>query len=130
MGYRSDVMALIYADVADQDVSRERYAQLKVLMATTFKDVSEAFGAHIKWMDGPSVWKFELEDVKWYPSYADVQLFENLMAAFRGGDDDGIEGYCTELIRVGEESDDVESQYTGDHIEYHLQVRREIVCNI
>ena len=130
MGYRSDVMALIYADVADQDVSRSRYAQLKLLMATTFKEVSDSFGRGMTWMDGPSVLKFEFNDIKWYESYPDVIAFEWMLAEFANADEDGIEGYCTEFIRVGEEANDVEQRHSGDHNEYHLCVRRTIDCNV
>jgi len=126
MGYRSQVMALIYPERGNDDMVA-KYEQLKVLMATTFKDVTdEYFGSCMEWMDADRVLKFTMDDVKWYPSYKDVQAFETMLYEF-GGD---IPGYCTEFIRIGEETDDVECQYTGDNNEYYLQVRREIDCNV
>jgi len=126
MGYRSQVMALIYPERGNDDMVA-KYEQLKVLMATTFKDVTdEYFGSCMEWMDADRVLKFTMDDVKWYPSYKDVQAFETMLDEF--GDD--IPGYCTEFVRIGEETDDVECRSTGDNNEYYLQVRREIDCNV
>lgn len=120
-------MVLIYPDVEKMEDEQPLYDQLKVLMATTFKAVSDEFGdPYMKWQDNDRVLKFSLEDVKWYPDYPDVQMFENMLIAFDGE----IEGYCTEFVRIGEESDDVEDRYTGDNRQYYLHVRREIDCNI
>lgn len=126
MGYRSNLMVLIYPEPGDDKSAK--YEQLKVLMATTFKDVSDEFGdPYMTWLDDEWVLKFELNDVKWYPSYPDVQMFETMLSAFEG---DGIDGYCTEFVRIGEETGDIEERCTGDNNEYHLSVRREIDCNV
>jgi len=132
MGYRSNVMALIYPDacVSEEQVL-EKYEQLKVLMATTFKAVVDEFGdPHMTWMHKDHALMFSLEDVKWYPSYPDVQMFEQMMEAFNADSSDDVPGYCTEFVRVGEESDDVEERHTGDNNQYYLSVRRSIDCNI
>jgi hypothetical protein len=127
MGYRSDVMAIIYPEAQVECGEKAAYEQLKVLMATTFKDViNPHFAENATWMDNEHVLKFNLPDVKWYPSYADVQMFEAMLSAF--GDD--IPGYCTEFVRVGEEDDDTESRRTGEDNQYYLNVRRSIDCNI
>jgi hypothetical protein len=127
MGYRSDVMALIYPDWHNEEDEREKYEQLKVLMATTFKAVSDEFGdPYMVWMDKDCVLQFTLEGVKWYPSYPDVKMFDQMMAAFL----DDIEGYCTEFVRIGEDSDDTEERHTGDNNQYYLRVRRSIDCNV
>lgn len=127
MGYRSDVLVLIYPDAETKAQAQEKYGQLKVLMATTFKAVSDEFGdPYMVWMDNDCVLKFELESVKWYPSYPDVQMFEAMLGELR----DEIEGYCTEFVRIGEESDDTEERHTGENNQYYLQVRRSIDCNV
>ena len=126
MGYRSHVMALIYPERGSDDQAA-KYEQLKVLMGTTFKDVvDEAFGSCMTWHDDKQVLKFDIQDVKWYSGYGDVQAFETMLEEF--GDE--IPGYCTEFVRIGDESDDIEMRPTGDNNEYYLQVRREIDCNI
>jgi hypothetical protein len=119
-------MALIYPERGSDDMVA-KYEQLKLLIATTFKDVvDEHFVSCMEWMDADRVLKFTMDDVKWYPSYADVQAFETMLEEF--GDD--IPGYCTEFVRIGEESDDIEQRQTGNNNEYYLQVRRSIDCNV
>jgi hypothetical protein len=133
MGYRSDLVVLIYPDTDIENVegAAPKYEQLKLLMGTTFKHIVENFGdPYMTWIDESHVLKFKLDGVKWYPSYADVQMFEKMLAVFNGDDEAGIEGYCTEFIRIGEESGDVEQRSSGDNCEYHLQVRSEIDCNV
>jgi hypothetical protein len=126
-------MVLIYPDVDKVEDEAPKYEQLKLLMATTFKHLGEEFfGSCMTWMDSDHVLKFTLEDVKWYPSYSDVQMFEKMLATFKGSgdDDEDITGYCTEFVRIGEESDDVEEVHTGHNNHYYLSVRREIDCNV
>jgi hypothetical protein len=132
MGYRSNLMVLIYPDIQNPSEEQPLYDQLKVLMSTVFKGVSEEFEGYMTWLDSEHVLKFELEDVKWYPSYSDVQMFEKMLAAFKGSgdDDEDIKGYCTEFVRVGEDNDDVEEVHTGHNNHYYLQVRRTIDCNV
>lgn len=132
MGYRSNLMVLVYPDACSSEEEQEaKYDQLKVLMSTVFKGVSEEFEGYMTWMDSDCVLKFELEDVKWYPSYPDVRMFEDMLRAFKGYDDtEDIKGYCTEFVRIGEDSNDVEEVHTGDNNHYYLQVRRTIDCNV
>jgi hypothetical protein len=133
MGYRSNLMVLIYPDVDKVEDEEAKYQQLKLLMGTTFKDVVEEFGdPYMTWIDSDRVLKFEINDAKWYPNYKDVQMFEKMLAAFKGSGDDAedIKGYCTEFVRIGEESDDTEESHTGDNNNYYLQVRRTIDCNV
>jgi hypothetical protein len=102
-------------------------------MGTTFKQITEEyFGACMTWLDSDHVLKFEINDVKWYPSYSDVQMFEAMLGTFKGSGDDAedIKGYCTEFVRIGEESDDVDEVHTGHNNHYYLSVRREIDCNV
>jgi hypothetical protein len=131
MGYRSNLMVLIYPDVETAADAPAKYEQLKLLMGTTFKHVvEEYFGSCMTWMDSDHVLKFDIKDVKWYPSYPDVQMFEKMLSAFSGDDEVGIEGYCTEFVRIGEESGDVEERSWGLNNNYYLSVRREIDCNV
>lgn len=129
MGYRSCVMALIYPDEDHAEAMQPVYGQLKVLMNTTFKQVIEAWGEP-KWHDDQCAMHFSFDDVKWYESYPDVQLFEDMRRKFNGDSDDGIPGYCVEFIRVGEDNDDVVEEHTGENNQYMLAVRREIDCNL
>lgn len=130
MGYRSNVMAVIYPDTADHTTDAEPYEALKTIMNTTFKDVMDAFGGDAHWNDRSKCLVFKIDDVKWYESYPDVQRFKAMMDTFHdGGHDDEIVGYCTEFVRIGEDYDDVEIEQTGDHVVHFLSVRREIECD-
>jgi len=121
-------MVLIYPDVPTLDGEQEKYDQLKVLMGTTFKHVTDEFGdPYMTWQDKDRVLKFDIPDVKWYPSYKDVQMFEAMLSAFANEE---IEGYCTEFVRTGEESDDIEERSSGENRQYFLSVRTSIDCNV
>ena len=127
MGYRSNLLVLIYPDIKNPSEEQPLYDQLKVLMATTFKDVSDYWkDPYIKWRDEDHVLMFDIPDVKWYPSYPEVQQFEAMFSAFR----DDLEGYCTEFVRIGEESDDTDEIHSGENNQYYLSVRRSIDCNL
>lgn len=133
MGYRSDVVALIYPEPQPPDSlgEQELYEQLKLLMATQFKDVVEmGFGENMTWHDDTRVLKFDIQSVKWYDSYSDVKAFTEMLASFKGYDDADIKGYCTEFVRIGEDYDDVEIDRTGDNGHYYLSVNREVVCDV
>jgi len=122
-------MALIYPDVAavHDTPGKVLYEQLKTIMATTFKAVSDEFGdPYMVWLDREYVLRFDIPDVKWYPSYPDVQMFEEMLSAFEGD----IRGYCTEMVRVGEDSNDIDTRYTGEDCQHYLSVRTSIDCNI
>lgn len=128
MGYRSDLMVLIYPDVEKLEDYQPRYDQLKVLMGTTFKHVVDEFGdPYMTWMDADHVLKFDLPNVKWYPSYSDVKMFHEMLNAFQCEE---IGGYCTEFVRIGEESDDVAETRSGENNQYYLNIRRSIDCNV
>jgi hypothetical protein len=120
-------MVLIYPDMPTINGEQEKYDQLKVLMATTFKQVIDEFGdPYMTWQDKDRVLKFDIADVKWYPDYPDVKMFESMLSAFDGE----IEGYCTEFVRTGEEADDIEERSSGENRQYFLSVRTSIDCNV
>ena len=124
MGYRSDVMALVYPSASSTPSSRgDLYEQLKTLMNTTFKDVMDEWGADSEWVDRAMVLKFTISDVKWYPGYSSVELFTNFMS------DAQDLGYQTEFVRIGEETEDVEQIFSADAT-YHLRVVRSIESEV
>lgn len=124
MGYRSDIVALIYPDA--DGVKPGDYEALKTLMNTAFKEVADTFYEDMEWHDKMKCLKFMMNDVKWYDSYPDVQAFNNMMEFFR----DEEHGYCTEFVRIGEDYDDVETTQTGGMLLYLLSVRRSIESDI
>ena len=121
MGYRSEVAVVIYGDKRDQ----EKYEALKTLMNTAFKDVYTEFEANAMWHDRKGVLEFRMHDVKWYDSYSDVIAFNAML-----GEIEGLGGYTSEFLRVGEDADDIESVCRGEDVEYILGVSRTIEVNL
>ena len=115
MGYRSDVAVVIYGDARDP----EKYELLKTLMNVTFKEVLTEFDA--EWHDTKHVLEFEMDNVKWYNGYPDVDRFMAMLHEI--GD---IEGFNYEFLRVGEEANDIVAQEGGACVEYILSVTRSI----
>lgn len=126
MGYRSSVTVAIYPDDRDQ----EKYATLKVLMGTTFKDAIAPFDEGCNWYDNKGVLVIEIGDVKWYDSFPDVQAFHQMLEDLTKGADGGIEGYNYEMIRLGEDDNDIDHSIGGEYTEGLLYVNREVVLGI
>jgi hypothetical protein len=121
MGYRSDVQALIYPLSGDQNLLE--YNKLKLLMNTTFKDVFEAWSDdYFSWDDKHRVLKFSANSIKWYDSYPDVAKFIKFLADVRDLE------YEYEFMRIGEDTDDIESDGTGDSSNY-MYIQRTIEVN-
>jgi hypothetical protein len=131
MGYRSHVKALVYPDAPEDPMSNpqfkeyntEKYEALKVLLKTTFGHLmADAYFDEtcFEFDDRREHLVFTADDVKWYDGYEDVQAFHRFLL-------DVTElGYCTEFVRVGEETDDIQQDSTGNDIEYLLNVSRSI----
>jgi hypothetical protein len=122
MGYRSDVVCIIYPN--GEGVNKEeKYALLKTLMATTFKDVSEVWGSKMEWLDADCMLEFDIPDVKWYGEWVDVKAFEEMRERIEAEEFDGI---AVEFIRVGEDSDDIDQHHSMD-CDYYLCTETTIV---
>lgn len=131
MGYRSQVKALIYPDAPEDPMSNpqfkeyntEKYGALKLLMKTTFGHLmADTYfdETYFEFDDRREHLVFTAEDVKWYDGYEDVAAFHKFLH-------DVTElGYCTEFTRIGEETDDIQQDTTGNNNEYRLSVQRFI----
>jgi len=67
------------------------------------------------------IW-FEGDDVKWYDSYSDVQSWMALLRVAQGylggnGPLNDEQLFSTAFIRIGEEDNDIETDYTSDGYE-------------
>jgi len=132
MGYRSQVTAVIYpgepTDPMGPDAYKEyetrMYEALRFLMGTKYAQLMEMqwgwFGSLARWDDREKRLVFEMHDVKWYESYEDVKAFDAMLVEVTEL------GYCSEFVRVGEESDDIENRYEGEGVRYILNVQRTI----
>jgi len=121
MGYRSDVVALLYTN------KPEHVPLLKLWLTANFP--MKEFEDSIKWFDRGIILKEE--DVKWYADYPDVQEFVKATRKF-------VEEFCEakgafdgayEFMRVGESDDDIESDCCGDY-DYLLSLERKINIDI
>ena len=123
MGYRSDVKALVYPNTGTEEQVEAQYAMLKTLMNTTFAKIMEDEGAYLTFNDHAMRLEFAVEDVKWYPSYPDVQQFERFL------EDVAELGYSYEFMRIGEEDEDVERKTGGKDPQYEISLHRTIEFN-
>jgi len=117
MGYRSDVTALVYPASGAENLLN--YDKLKLLMNTTFKDFYDYWSEYFEWDDKHRALKFEIDSVKWYDGYPEVERFGKFLSEIQELD------YEYEIMRVGEEDTDIEYDSTGDAQGY-LSVSRTI----
>jgi len=129
MGYRSDVVALVYAlhePFAGQAVlaiDKKRYPLLKTLMNTTFKDITDMWGSHFQWDDRNGVLVFKADNIKWYDSDKDIKAFGEFLAESKRC------GFEFECMRLGENHTDIEQHESSRALGF-LQVERKIRIDI
>ena len=118
MGYRSDVKAAFYVRDA------KHFPVLKLWLDENFP--MEQLGNCIRWFDRGMV--FEEESVKWYEDFDDVKAFDaavekylELVNAARVND---------EFVRLGENYEDIVTDYEGFACECMLGVDRRITCEV
>ena len=120
MGYRSQVAGIISVDkVQKEDDKGSRYwdydrAKFKEMIGFIklsrfyeLWEVENKEGEYFGWKDGAFI--LYGADWKWYPDYDDVKAWNELWSSMQ--DIEGISGY---FCRVGEETDDVETDEFGD----------------
>jgi hypothetical protein len=130
MGYRSDVVAVVYGvhspfgktDFFTID-KENKYPLLKTLMNTTFKDTTEMWGRHFEWDDSNWVLVFRADDIKWYESDQDIKAFETFLREVERC------GFEFECMRIGENHTDIEKHESSRALGF-LQVERKIRIDI
>lgn len=133
MGYRSDIMLVVYPDYTDEEYKigksepiirkkgEDKYNTLKLLMQTKFKDVAETWD--LKFDDDKLRLVISEDNIKYYESYDEIASFERFKEEI-------VElGYCMEFARIGEEYDDIIIENMGHNVEYVLRINREIVMD-
>lgn len=121
MGYRSDVVALMYG----RENTPENIAMIKeFIRQRVTPELMDYFD-----FDGWGA-VFEVEQWKWYSDYDDIKMLEKLFADYqdafcngRGVDYDCK--YAFEFVRVGESYDDIETHEAGAE-QGRLSVARSI----
>lgn len=120
MGYRSNVTAVIYGAQRNAD----KYEALRVLMNTTFEEVYDAWSGCAEWNTRNKVLIFTIEDVKWYDSFSDIRAFKAMLETLA----DDLK-YNYELVRFGEDDDDIDADRDGSDVEHILSVCRTVDIN-
>ena len=109
MGYRSDVAAVFYA--ADE----KDFPVIKLWLDENFP--MDTFSHAVRWFDRGMA--FYEDNVKWYDDYEEVKAFNEAMGKFiemfYNDLSVGVVKGAFEIMRVGENYDDVECDYYGDY---------------
>ena len=125
MGYRSDVKAAFYVRDA------KHFPVLKLWLDENFP--MEQLGNCIRWFDRGMV--FEEESVKWYEDFDDVKAFDaavekylELVNVEEANNDTPT--FLYEFVRLGENYEDIVTDYEGFACECMLGVDRRITCEV
>lgn len=131
MGYRSDVSILIYGD--DDDVvafkAGERVKGYPKGMEYYPLDhpedghlCDERFIWHTD--DGDTMLEFNFFGIKWYETYPEIAYWEQLKSVW--DDAYGKTSLQLEFVRLGEQADDIVTEYFGSDCQFYLNVERTI----
>lgn len=125
MGYRSDVMAVFYTYDPNEYPAMKLFIDENVPEFFRSDEYMRLFsGGMPKQVQGI---KFTMNGMKWYPSYPDVQGFEQAIEKFEKLSDGG-DKWLWEFVRLGEEVEDVEEKSCAE-AESLLYVNRSIECD-
>ncbi len=113
MGYRSDVMCIMYArDVKDVDkVDEAGMAFIKAWLNSRLTEEDK----NLFEFDHDDMVIFNVQSWKWYESYSDIQRLDKLFEDFMELCDEGDGDYNMEFMRIGESYDDVEMRNSDQH---------------
>ena len=131
MGYRSNVTIVIYGEKDDVTafVATERLKGLpKGVQHHPFKTPHTDHLYYERDMynygdDKYTLMLFRWKNVKWYDTYPEMAYWVDLMSVWEDAFKNTL---CLEYARVGEQADDVEVNYYGEHIEYFLNIHTEV----
>jgi len=135
MGYRSDVAIQIYGG-SNREEALTKITELKQFIKESFDELSDPSKGDVNslitqseqdtgkdfWItvDGVDELFFFASDVKWYEGFVDVDYFQAIVE--KAGELD----LNVEYIKIGEETDDIIMDFSGDDCEYRMSVNRSI----
>ena len=134
MGYRSDVSYLFYTGArtvkdADGTYNNEPIGPFALLKLSFTENFPKHEYAEIT--EGGDYIRVQYHDVKWYEGYEEVEAVkkatESFDKCFNTDDYEQMTGKW-EMVRVGEENDDVGRDGSAHH-DWRLNVRREITLD-
>jgi len=125
MGYRSDVMAVFYTYDPSEYPAMKLFIDEHIPEFFRSDEYMRLFsGGMPRHVQGI---KFTMNGMKWYPSYPEVQAFEQAIQKFEKLSDGG-DKWLWEFVRLGEEVEDVEERSCSES-ESLLYVVRSIECD-
>jgi hypothetical protein len=121
MGYRSEVAIKIYGSEEEMIVVKAVYDKLySALDAETKESVDYLMGVDANNVFSEDGFQFHADDIKWYDGYSHIEFFKDFF-----NDCDEIGASC-EFIRIGEDYNDIVTDYMGDGVGYRLGITRMI----
>lgn len=123
MGYRSDVMCVMYAARSDGKVDEAGMAFIKAWLKNRLANDKHEMLERFDFQDDMVV--FEAERWKWYESYTDIAMLDKLFADFTEICNEADNTYHIEFVRIGENIDDIEIR-ESDNCHGWLRVNRSI----
>jgi len=138
MGYRSTVAYTIrFTPMTSNNVDSPTEEELKECKESFYTFLAEAkvklSGAvNDRGMtvdEGNMALNFLANDVKWYESYEDVKMHEDLILLSKSWEEMGNESIGGIFMRIGEEVDDIVQEGWGEHDWDWLSIHREMVCD-
>lgn len=123
MGYRSDVMAVFYT------YEPSEYPSIKLFIDENIPEWfrGDEYMSTFTGRDNLQGIKFDIQNVKWYESYPEVQGFEQALKKFEKLADEG-DKWCWEFVVLGEEVNDIEERHSY-HANNLIYVSRSIECD-
>ena len=132
MGYRSNVEIVVYGEPETYEAFMSAMKLINHRVFTDWKDWEEKNESKITYHDlthhdGQTITKimcFTIDGVKWYDSYDKIIAWEKdfLPKAEESG-------LSWELVRVGEESDDIVHEEGGEDVQYLIYTSTNIERN-
>jgi len=131
MGYRSDVSILIYGDDADV-VAFKASERLKGHKGTDYHPLDEPtsnnYHERFTWHtnEGDTMLEFNWFGIKWYDTYPEIAYWEQLKSLF----EQAFPSLHMEFARIGEQTEDIVTEYLGNDCQYYLAIERTIYKDI
>jgi hypothetical protein len=128
MGYRSEVAIVIYGNGPEGQTNDEGIASLKLKYDALYAEQTPGTRVEIDWLVSTGGWsddgfKIHADSIKWYEGYSFVEFFDKLITLANDLE------LNTEIMVLGEDLDDNNSDCTGPNLEYRLGVNRSISFN-
>lgn len=121
MGYRSSIKAVFYTSATEQ------WPALRLFVDENFPEALKG-SLEVIGSSTYSGYVFSEEDVKWYDGYPDVQAYNKFVEQYTDLVDEGVLPWMYEFIRIGEDTEDIETASAGG-AGYILRVSRSIECD-